>query len=86
MNFLNSLVNNSDHKNVLLQIISRELIMKGNLLNVDGQCLSVKQFVRDWDTSNLVSTLTPSQPSKKKASVLFDIEEFAKKLKPSSVI
>lgn len=33
------------------------MVNKGNYLNIDGQCLSVKKFLRDWNTDNLYRTL-----------------------------
>lgn len=58
-NFLNSLGtdNGFEQKNLLLEVMNRELVNKGNYLNIDGQCLSVKKFLRDWNTDNLYRTL-----------------------------
>lgn len=42
-----------DSKNLLLEVLSRELTGKGNYLNIDGQSLSIKDYLRDWRTDNL---------------------------------
>jgi hypothetical protein len=45
--------NGIDQKNLLLEVLSRELTGKGNYLNIDGQSLSIKDYLRDWRTDNL---------------------------------
>lgn len=44
-------------KNLLLEVVTRELTNQGNFLNVDGNSLSVKNFLRDWDTDYLYNML-----------------------------
>ena len=58
-NFLNSLGtgNGLDQANALLVVMQRELINKGNYQAIDGECISVKKFLRDWNTDNLYNTL-----------------------------
>ena len=58
LNFLNSLSDTAlEHKNLLLEVINRELVNKGNYLNCEGNCLSVKSFIREWDTDSLYTAL-----------------------------
>lgn len=58
-NFLNSLGtgNGLDQANALLVVMQRELINQGNYQAIDGECISVKKFLRDWNTDNLYNTL-----------------------------
>ena len=37
--------------------MNRELTNKGNYLNVEGQYLSVKHFIKDWNTESMYDTL-----------------------------
>ena len=48
-----------EQKNLLLEVLNRQLTGKGNYLNMDGQSLSIKDYLKDWDTDNLYSTLYP---------------------------
>ena len=58
-NFLNSLGtgNGLDQSNALLVVMQRELVNKGNYQAIDGDCISVKKFLRDWNTDHLYHTL-----------------------------
>jgi hypothetical protein len=57
--FLKSLLANDgvQDKNYLWAILNRELTNKGNYLNIEGQYLSVKHFIKDWKTENMYDTL-----------------------------
>jgi hypothetical protein len=48
-------------KNYLWHFMNRELINKGNYMNFDGKCLSVKDFLKDWQTENLYDSLYEDQ-------------------------
>ena len=48
-----------EQKNLLLEVLNRQLTGKGNYLNMDGQSLSIKDYLKDWDTDNLFATLYP---------------------------
>ena len=50
-----------EQKNLLLEVLSRELTGKGNYLNIDGQSLSIKDYLRDWSTDNLYQTINSSE-------------------------
>jgi len=48
---------------MLLEVLNRELTIKGNYLNIEGQNLSVKDCLKDWNTDNLFQTLNSSTHS-----------------------
>ena len=48
---------------MLLEVLNRELTIKGNYLNIDGDNLSVKDCLKDWTTDNLFQTLNSSTHS-----------------------
>ena len=50
-----------EQKNLLLEVLSRELTGKGNYLNIDGQSLSIKDYLRDWSTDNLYQTINSQE-------------------------
>ena len=50
-----------EQKNLLLEVLSRELTGKGNYLNIDGQSLSIKDYIRDWSTDNLFQTVCSNE-------------------------
>ena len=47
------MVNESEieRKNVLLGVLTREITQRGNYLNLDGQSLSIKHFLKDWEST-----------------------------------
>jgi hypothetical protein len=36
----------------LLEVLNREITVKGNYLNIEGESLSIKDFIKDWKTDN----------------------------------
>ena len=50
-----------DQKNLLLEIVYREITDKGNYLSIEGKSLSVQDYLKDWNTDNLYQALNNNE-------------------------
>ena len=48
-------------KNYIWHFLIRELVNKGNYMSYEGRSLSVKDFLKDWQTDNLYDSLYDDQ-------------------------